>query len=444
MDTEADRETVDVESVVAVLGKSATTLIQIISRRALDQNISLYLVGGVVRDLLLSRQNLDLDFVVESDASKFACSLAGEYGGSARIHPPFGTAKWVLDATAAANLRQSPDLARARIDFATAREETYASPAALPQVIPSTIERDLARRDFSINALALQLSPASSRGRIVDPHGGGADLENGLIRVLHDRSFLDDPTRVFRAVRLANRLNFELEAQTEALLRAATPTISRLSGDRIRHEIHLILREKGPERAIRDLESCGAFVAIENAWQISERLPELFARCREPPPPWQNSDHDLTSLYWHLLMMEVLAEKLNALCDRLTLTRELTESVAAFARKLNGINLLLDKSLPPSQATRLLDDASDTALRALWICAFDLPIVKRRIESFVDSWRHTQPRTDGNDLISLGLQPGPRFREILEALRDAWIDGDIGSEHEERELLHHLLNDASA
>lgn len=443
MDIEADRETAEVENVVAILGESATTLIQIISNRALDQDISLYLVGGVVRDLLLSRQNLDLDFVLESDASEFAYSLADEYGGSVHIHPPFGTAKWVLDTTVVANLRLSPDLAQARIDFATAREETYASPAALPQVYPSTIERDLARRDFSINALALQLSPASSRDRIVDSHGGRADLDSGLIRVLHDGSFVDDPTRVFRAMRLANRLNFELEAQTGALLHAAAPTISRLSGDRIRHEIQLILREKEPERALKDLESCGTFVAIENAWQISHRLPELFARCRESSPPWQGSDFDLTPLYWHLLMVEVAAEAVNALCERLTLTRELTESVATFMRKLSRIDLLLDQSLLPSQVTKLLDNSTDTALRALWICTFDLPIVKQGIESFVDSWRNIQPRTDGKDLINLGLQPGPRFREILEALRDAWIDGDIGSVHEERELLHDLLNDTS-
>lgn len=429
---------------MAILGQSATTLIQIISRHALDQDISLFLVGGVIRDLLLGRQNLDLDFVLESDASAFAHSLAGEFGGSVHMHPPFATAKWILDATAAANLRHSPGLTEAQIDFATAREETYPSPAALPRVIPSTIDRDLARRDFSINALALQLSPAAFRGRLVDPHGGRADLESGIIRVLHDRSFIDDPTRVFRAMRLASRLDFTIDAQTEALLHAAAPTISRLSGDRIRHEFQLILSEHAPELTVVDLESCGAFVAIDNAWLISDHLSEFFARCRKLRPPWQHSDYDLTTLYWHLLMVELPAEGVNALCDRLSLTRKLGESVASFARKLNMIDDLRDPTLLPSQITRLLDDASDMALHALWICAFDLPIVKQRIETFVDRWRNTRPRTDGNDLIRLGLQPGPRFREILERLRDAWIDGVIESEDEERELLHELLKDTSA
>ena len=443
MDIGANQEALLGENITAILGHSAAALIDTISERAQVNDLPLYLVGGVVRDLLLGRRNLDLDFVVEGDAAELAHSLAREFGGTVDIHPPFGTAKWELDELAAAGMQLSPDVAETRIDFASAREETYPSPAALPQVTSSTIERDLARRDFSINALALQLSPASSRGRIIDPHGGRDDLERGLIRVLHNRSFIDDPTRIFRAMRFASRLGFEVEPNTMDLLRAGVPTISNLTGDRIRHEIELILRENEPERAIRALENCGAFAAIERAWQFSERLPEYFLRCRESAPPWQNANSDLSHLYWHLLVAEASAHLVDAIGDRLNLARQLRRSLATFTRILDRVDLLLDQSLPPSQVTKLLDGASDAALRALWVRAFDMPIVKRRIEAFVISWRNVQPQTDGNDLIRLGLRPGPRFREILEELRAAWLDGDIDSEQEERELLHNLLKDAS-
>ena len=443
MHSRDSRETLNMETVAATLGESAATFIELISRRAQANQLPLFLVGGVVRDLLLGRRNFDLDFVVDGDAAGFASFLADEYGGAVHSHPPFGTAKWILDAATEDKLWPSRDLAEARIDFAIAREETYESPAALPTVIPSTIDRDLARRDFSINALALQLSPEAASGRIVDSFSGRDDLDAGLVRVLHQRSFIDDPTRVFRAMRFAVRLDFEIEAQTKALMLAAVPTIARLSGERIRNELHLILSEPEPERIIRELQSCGAIAAIESEWNISERLPVYFARCRESLPPWSMTDYDLTGVNWHLLMAEMTEEVVTAVCDRLTLTRELTNSITTFARLLETSEALSNQSMLPSQVTRLLNGTPAVVLHALWIFKLGSTLTTERIETFISNWRTVRPQIDGNDLIHLGLQPGPCFRKILATLRDAWIDGEIRTGREEHQLLQTLIGEGS-
>ena len=157
----------------------------------------LYLVGGVVRDLLLERVNLDIDMVVEGDAIKLAQAIAGVNQAKVITHPRFGTAtlKW----------------GKRSADFATARAETYARPGALPTVKPGTISDDLARRDFTINAMAVELNPRRF-GELIDPFGGRQDIEKKLVRVLHDKSFTDDATRIWRAVRYEQRLDFQYRA----------------------------------------------------------------------------------------------------------------------------------------------------------------------------------------------------------------------------------------
>ncbi len=182
------------------LSPESLALIQKAGALAAERRLGIYLVGGVVRDILLGRANSDLDLVVEGDAIKLAESLAGELGGRLVVHRRFGTAK-----IRTRNLT---------IDLAMARAETYARPGALPTVRPGSIQDDLARRDFTVNAMALRLDPGSF-GKLVDPFDGRKDLENKLIRILHDRSFIDDATRMLRAVRYEQRFGFRLEASTE-------------------------------------------------------------------------------------------------------------------------------------------------------------------------------------------------------------------------------------
>ncbi|MCA9915600.1 MAG: CBS domain-containing protein, partial [Anaerolineae bacterium] len=198
---------IELASAEQILGISNIALIETVSALAQKSGLPLYMVGGVVRDLLLERPNYDIDFVVEADAITFVESLAATYGGDVHSYRPFGTAKWLLDETAAeklgVKLEQLPD----HLDFATARSELYEHPTALPTVYNSGIKLDLRRRDFTINTLAVQLSPQGAMWRVLDFYGGLHDLERGMIRVLHSLSFVDDPTRIIRAVRFAQRLN---------------------------------------------------------------------------------------------------------------------------------------------------------------------------------------------------------------------------------------------
>ena len=206
---------------------------------AAAQGQNLYLVGGVVRDLLLGRANLDLDLVVEGDAIKLAQQLLDIAHGKITTHPRFNTAKIRRD--------------KWSIDLTTARSETYARPGALPKVKPGVLASDLSRRDFTINTMAVELIP-SRYGQLVDRHGGRDDLEHKLIRILHEKSFVDDATRIWRALRYEQRLNFQLEPNTLKLLKRDIPMLDTISGDRIRHELELILDEELPEKTIRRAE----------------------------------------------------------------------------------------------------------------------------------------------------------------------------------------------
>jgi len=196
----------------------------------------LHLVGGMVRDLLLGQTNLDLDLVVEGNTIELAPHLVEINQGKITTHPRFNTAKLQWN--------------KWSIDLATARSETYAKPGALPTVKPSSISNDLFRRDFTINAMAIYLNP-SRYGELLDPYGGKDDLKHKLIRVLHEKSFADDATRIWRGLRYEQRLNFQLERTTLQLLKRDISMLDTISADRIRYEIECILRERYPEKVFR-------------------------------------------------------------------------------------------------------------------------------------------------------------------------------------------------
>ena len=228
-----------------------------------------YLVGGMVRDLVLGKlnldrsavkreerlgeasatrsvgtggANLDIDLVVEGDAIALARRIAKGKNWGLRTHPRFGTAKLLLE-----NLG---------LDLVTARSEIYAHPGALPSVKPGTIEDDLRRRDFTINAMAVCITP-DHFGELLDPHGGQGDLGRGLIRILHRDSFSDDPTRILRALRYEKRLNFNLEQDTEGLMRQHLDNLNTVTGERLWHELELILQEERPEKVLCRADELG-------------------------------------------------------------------------------------------------------------------------------------------------------------------------------------------
>ena len=216
-----------------------------------------YLVGGFVRDFLLKRPSLDIDIVVEGDAIRVANTMCERWSGTLEAHPQFGTAT-VTPA----------DVNLPKVDFVTARCETYQGAGTLPTVARGTITDDLRRRDFSINALAMCLD-TSAFGEIVDKTGGLEDLKTGTIRVLHKHSFMDDPTRIFRAFRYAGRYGFCIPEADTALMREALPVLAQLSGERIRNEIDRILTEKNAPEIVAHLTRLDVWNTISEGWNIS-------------------------------------------------------------------------------------------------------------------------------------------------------------------------------
>lgn len=429
----------ELREIETVLGKPVATLIERISGRAQENDLAVYLAGGVARDLLLRRRTIDLDLVVEGDAIRFAKSLASEFGGAAKAHQPFGTAKWTLDERVGENLSLAVDALPASVDFVTVRGETYAQPAALPRVSPGSIACDLRRRDFSVNALAIQLSPADGRGALLDVCGGLDDLQRGLIRALHEQSFVDDPTRSLRALRYARRLGFQVERRTDQWMRAALPFLARVSGQRLRNEIDLILREAGGGQIMLALQELGALARIQPAFRVSQNLPALLSRCEDFKPPWQSAPIEAQSRRWHVLLAAVDEADIAGLCDRLALTKAQTRSIVASAKLHSRLDALSAPDLRPSQVARMLDGLPDLALQVGWLLAQEHSRAQERIAAYASDWRWRKPAISGADLVAMGLPPGPRYRQILERLRFARIDGEVHSREDEIARLHALL-----
>ena len=249
--------------------------LRIAGEEAHAQGQRLYLVGGAVRDLLLGRPNVDFDLVVEGDAPRLARQLAkkerldgenSKVGERVTVHRQFGTAKFSRGGL--------------NIDLITARSETYARPGALPTVQPGTIRDDLLRRDFSINAMAIDLSPASF-GQLLDHHGGRSDLEQErVVRILHERSFIDDATRILRALRYEQRLGLNLERNTERLLCEHKSMLDTISGDRIRHELELILKEDRPEQILKRAQALGVLQQLDPSLRGNGWLAQRFRQAR--------------------------------------------------------------------------------------------------------------------------------------------------------------------
>jgi len=375
----------------------------------------LYLVGGIVRDLLLGRTNLDVDLVVEGDAIALARELADSKQGEITIHPSFGTAKVRWDSWS--------------VDIATARAETYARPGALPTVKPDSIDNDLFRRDFTINAMAVELNKGSY-GRLLDPYGGRDDLEHKLVRVLHEKSFIDDATRLWRGLRYEQRLGFKLEPDTLKLVKRDIPMLDTISGDRIRHELELVLREELPERALRRADELGVLARLHSSLQGDSWLAEKFAGARKLSAPMSPS----VALYLALLTYRLSGEEAEQLISYLRLSKLVAKALRDTLAVKAKMESLAVSGLAPSRVHALLYSYTPTALTAN-LLAVDAPTATEHIALFLDVLCHVRPALSGEDLKRLGVIPGPRIREMLDRLRDARLDGKVRSRKEEEEMV---------
>lgn len=415
-----------------------------VSEAADALRMPLYFVGGVVRDMLLRQPASDLDMVVEGDAIRLVQHLQSTFGGEIHTHSRFGTAKWFVSEDVWKAVVPETDLEGTpeTIDFVTARSEFYTEPTALPEVERGSIKLDLHRRDFTINTLAVRLD-GPHLGELLDFYGGRRDLEQGIIRVLHSLSFIDDPTRILRAVRLEQRLGFNIDSRTQELIAAALDMLARITGSRIRHEMELALRESQPAHIIERLAELDVLVHIHPGlvWTPAtkaafDRVPRLQA-----DKLWESlfKNGSLVFIYFALWIAPLPQDVADEVMDRLQVRKATRQDVNAVARLLKAITKLPD-SARPSQVTRLLRPYAPRVLLVARIFLHNSRAADL-IERYYQQWRHVKTAVGGDNLREMGLKPGPEYAVILDRILAAKLDGEITDEKGERALLARLLDE---
>lgn len=429
------------------LGTDLARLIQHIANIAHEQHINLYIVGGIVRDMMLKRPNDDIDFVTETSAITFAELVVAKFGGELNSFRPFDTAKWMPSAESALLLGVPHESLPHHIDFATARNEFYQHPTALPSVYSGSIKLDLHRRDFTINTIAIQLSPQSHANRILDFYGGVNDLNNGVIRALHSLSFVDDPTRILRAIRFETRLGFTIEARTAELIHVHRDMLRRITGERVRNELTLLLKEDYPERGIQTLHERGLLIAIHPDFDFPREAYNDFVALRDDATaqfcqfadlPLQDVFADTPeNLYWLVWMKHLHPQAVTRVCERLLFGQKIIAQYRAIAQITHdGAELRADDT-PPSRIVARLDTLSDWGLLGLWINGH--PTTKRYIETYITTWRYVQSAINGDTLLAMNVPAGKHYRDILSKLREARLDGITYTQRDEYAYLDILL-----
>jgi tRNA nucleotidyltransferase (CCA-adding enzyme) len=380
-----------------------------------------YLVGGTVRDILLGERSFDVDIAVEGDAIALAQALADALGGRVRAHDKFGTAVVLYGEDE-------------RVDVVTARTEFYDAPAALPTVEHASIREDLFRRDFTINAMAVSLKGADL-GRLVDPFGGRRDLEAKTIRVLHNLSFIDDPTRIFRAIRYENRYGFRMDDHSVRLARGTIEMglVGDLSSARLRDELEALLSEGDVEHSILRLAELGAAGAIhphlaadEEAVALLRRLTELRDRYGLEIPSWR--------LGFEALARKLPPDEVYEWLQRLKVRRRDAEQVAAAVTVGPKLVERLREGASPAEVVAAAEPyAPDAPLFALALDDLE------PLHAYFDRLRDVRLEVSGSDLAELGLGESPRVGEILTELRRRKLNGELDGRDSELAAARELI-----
>ena len=406
------------------LGRNVVVLLRAAGEVAAELGYQAFAVGGFVRDLLLHERNLDIDLVVEGDGIRFARALAQRLTGTVRVHKKFNTAMVKLEDGR-------------KIDVATARLEYYDYPAAMPTVELSSLKLDLYRRDFTINAMAVHLNP-DTFGTLVDFFNSQNDLKDKKIRVLHNLSFVEDPTRIFRAIRFEQRMGFAIGRHTERLIKNAVRMnlFDRFFGYRFFGELRLMLNEENPLPAIRRLASFGLLPFLHPRLKLDARQEKILNEAQaalawydllyleEKCRPWL--------VYLLALTTDLKGDELQQLCRRF----EVPERISQFLRRekwaVKQAATVLRRHEPVSNSGihHLLNGMAPEGL--LYLLAITRKkSAKKAISLYVTDLRTSKTELNGDDLKQLGYRPGPLFGEILGRLLDARLDGLVKNRREE-------------
>jgi tRNA nucleotidyltransferase (CCA-adding enzyme) len=383
-----------------------------------EEGRTLYLVGGGLRDLMLGRGQVDIDLVGEGEMRLLAEAAATALGGRWVEHRAFGTVTV-----------EGPDF---RLDLAMARAERYARPGALPRVRPASIGDDLARRDFTINAMALALC-GRQRGQLLDPFDGRGDIARGLVRVLHDRSFIDDATRILRAVRYETRFGIAIEQKTLALLKRDLAYLDTISGTRLQHDLVRLLAEDEPEKGLLRCQELGVLAAIHKALRFDDELAVAFRRPRRagqaPPQP---------ELYLALLGTRLSPADAGAVALRLALSKRQRQALEGAAELAQLLPQLSRADIRPSQVVERLETYPLPAVEA-WALAAQQSAAGEEFGRYLAEWRYVKPSLDGRALAPLGIARGALMGGVLRLLKAARLDGQVRSRQEEVELVRAVL-----
>ncbi len=407
------------------LSEHILNILRIVGGVGARMNVGVYVVGGFVRDLFLYRKNEDLDIVVEGDGIAFAKAFAADVNGRINAYAKFGTAVVVF-----------PD--GFKVDVASARMEHYRFPGDLPIVEMSSIKIDLLRRDFTINTLAIQLNPEKF-GTLIDFFSAQKDIKEKAIRILHNLSFVEDPTRVFRAIRFEQRFGFTIGKLTSSLLKNVVKSgiPAHLSGRRVFTELRLILEEENPKDALKRMQDYDLLKFIHPDLKPTKKMMALFNSVKKVLSWYSLSFLEEEPLKrWMVYFMALTAEfnltDTTEICERLALAPKYREvclkerfraekSLNDLERFANMKNSDLYNELTRYRIEIVLFMMSATKQQR----------VKKRISNYMTNLRHVKPSITGDDLIKLNIIPGPIFREILQAVLQAKLNGKINNRTDE-------------
>jgi tRNA nucleotidyltransferase (CCA-adding enzyme) len=413
------------------LPKDIRDLVHLAGEVAGETEVYAYLVGGIVRDLILGVPNFDLDIVIQGDGLMFASCFARRLNARLMIHHRFGTATLITPK-------------KIKLDIATCRSEVYPKPASLPVVFPGTIREDLARRDFSINTLAIDLLPKNF-GNLVDFYQGRQDLKAGVIRVLHNSSFIDDPTRIIRAVRFEQRFKFRIEPHSLRLLKQAKGMgmLRCVSPHRLRDEIILILKEPLAIRCILRLEKLAGLDFIHRQLKLNKANLEYLTAIKNEIS-WYNKNFpkrralDSWLLYFIGLLSNLNRNQIKQVCRIFGLRRgEIKRAVSYSKFSSRKVLRLSKKNIRPSQIYRDLEPLSFEVI-LLIKARYKNKFLNRNIQKFFKHYNGTRLYIRGEDLIRLGMSPGPDYQKIFNRLLYLQLDGRIHSRQEALEWISRL------
>ena len=392
---------------------------------------SVFMVGGIVRDLFLGIPNLDLDIVVEEDAIKFAHFFCQQENGKIKTHQKFKTAVVILPSGI-------------KIDFASARREFYEFPAALPEVEFASIKKDLYRRDFTINAMAIQLNQEKF-GKLLDFYGGQRDLEQKRIRIIYSLSFTEDPARIIRAVRFEKRYNFTIENSTKKLLKKAVKEglVSRIRKKRLSEEFLIILQEKDPVKILKRMDELEILVGIIPNLSLPPVLISRFTEIEEFIKCWYQrfpqESINKSILYLHYLLQYSQLD-IRGLNKKIELSKHINNVLGSIKNcKEDTINLLRQKFLAPSSLYYNLHDKPNELLMIILFEKCKDALVSKRIEKYLTENKKTITFLSGEDLTNLGMKPGPIYAKILKLVFYLQMNGILDNRDKQLAFIKRLL-----